>query len=86
VTTARPGGILLEISPLENSHDLLWDTNDTNSLASLQRHLKRDIHPSVREAMVYDHQARVSAGENSIAHLPTEYSVPASKGPAWLHR
>ena len=28
VTTPRPGGILFEISPFENSHDLLWYMND----------------------------------------------------------
>ena len=39
-TTARPGGILFEISPLENSHDLLSYMEDTNSLVSLPRHLK----------------------------------------------
>ena len=41
VTTARPGGILFEISPLENSHDLLWYMSDTTSLVSLKRSSKR---------------------------------------------
>ena len=45
VTYARPGGILFEISPLENSHDLLWYMNDTNRLLSLHGSLKRDIQP-----------------------------------------
>ncbi len=28
VTTARPGGIVFEISPFKNSHDLLQNVND----------------------------------------------------------
>ena len=32
VTTARSGGILFEISPLENSHDLLWEINGASCL------------------------------------------------------
>jgi hypothetical protein len=28
LTTARPGGILFEISPFKNSHDLLSNVND----------------------------------------------------------
>jgi len=30
LTTARPGGISFEISPLKNSHDLLQNVNDSS--------------------------------------------------------
>ena len=43
VTTASSGGISFEISPLENSHDLLWYMSNTNSLVSIQRYFSRGI-------------------------------------------
>jgi hypothetical protein len=43
VTTESPGGILFEISPLENSHDLLWHMRDTTRLVSLHEYLRTGI-------------------------------------------
>ena len=48
-----PVEFFLKISPLENSHDLLWYMDDTNKLLFLQKYLKTNIQQGEAEKDIH---------------------------------